>query len=264
MNESYTKTVERNNKLIKKNDIISALIFLSLLGIPAEIQAKIQTSKDNIKNTIEQNDTTNLLDKMNQKFWITLPSQYNENLKNFISNSATLRNEAAAKFTENFISEQMSQNRWISKENQYLFIRCAIYYTLTNWELYDWTDWNEQRYNEYEIAFEYFLNCEENYKTNLRIIMENELKNADERLQKSENDIMASDTLLLNEMVRFYNLNKNNSNILTAWEIQEIKRIAKETIESCNRHWIDYRAYFLERLWDSRKVEELFKICEIE
>ena len=162
MNESsYTETIKSKNKLIKKNDIISALIFFSLLSIPTEIQATTQKSKNNIKNIIELNDTTNLLDKMNQKFWINLPSQYNENLKSFISNSNTLNYEAAAKFTENFISEQMSQDWWVSEENKYLFIRCAIYYILTNQELYDWSDWNEQRYNEYEIAFEYFLNCEE-------------------------------------------------------------------------------------------------------
>ena len=192
MNESYTKTIESKNKLIKKNDIISALIFLSLLSTPAKMQATIQTTNQQLKNTIELNETNDLLDKMNQKFWITLPQQYNENLKNFISNSITLNHEAVAKFTEKFISEQMSQNRWISEENQYLFIRCAIYYILTNWELYDWSDWNGQRYNEYEIAFEYFLNCEENYKIGLKELIENEKQTAENDLQKSKDDLQKS------------------------------------------------------------------------
>ena len=248
MNESYTKIIERNDKLIKKNDVISALIFLSLLGMPAEIQARIQTSKDNIKNTIELNDTTNLLDKMNQKFWITLPSQYSENLKNFISNSVTLNYEAAANFTEDFISEQMAQNRWISKENQYLFIRCAIYYTLTNWELYDWSDWDEQRYNEYEIAFEYFLNCEENYKTKLKELIENEqqraiddLQRSRDNLQRSRDDAMKTDTIWLQEITNYYLKYTQNPNLATQEEVNHVKSIAQDIVQSCKKYWIDYK-----------------------
>ena len=304
MTESYTSTIESKSKskhqLINTNNIISFFIFLSLLNTPKNIQATTQESQNNIKSIFELNNTTNLLNQMNQKFWIILPKQYNENLQNFVSNSTTLHNEAAAKFTENFISEQMSKDRWISKENQYLFIRCAIYFVLTNWgELYNWTDWDEQRYNEYETAFDYFLECVENYKTKLKELMKNEQQKAEDDAQKAKddaqkakdnaqkakddaqkakddaqiakndaqiakNDVMTWDTLLLNEMVRFYNLHINNSDILTAWEIQKIKRIVKETIESCKRHWIDYRAYFLKILWNNKKVEELFKICEIE
>ena len=292
MNESYTKAIEKRKILISKNDAISALIFVSLLSTPTNIQAITLRNKNDIKNTIELKDTTNLLDKISQKLWIILPSQYNENLKNFISNNITLTNEAAAKFTEDFIYEQMSQNRWISKENQYLFIWSTIYTTLTNLELYDWSDWNQERYNEYEIAFDYLLNCEETYKTNLKKIMEHELEKSENDLQQSrddlqksrddlqqsrddlqqsrddlqntKNNVMQSDTLLLNEIINFYKLYKNNINVFNEWELMEIKRIAKETIEACQKDKIDYKNYFIQKLWDYGKVEELLRICEIE
>ena len=278
MNESYTKTIESKNKLIKKNDIISALIFLSLLGTPAKIQATTQTTNQQLKNTIEWNETNDLLDKMNQKFWINIPSPYNENLKNFISNNNTLHNKAAIKFTENFISEQMSQNWWISKENQYLFIRCTIYTTLTNWELYDWTDWDEQRYNEYENAFEFFLNCEENYKTELRNIMNNELIKADERLQKSRDDLQKSrddlqksrddllrtDTLWLIEIIRFYDTYQKNPNLLSQEELEQISKASKDLIKFCKRDWIDYKYVLIKEVWDRKKVDEMLKFYWIE
>ena len=325
MNESYTKTIENKRKLICKNNIISVLIFLWFLGIPANVQAATQKTKYDIKHIIELNDTANLLDKMNQKFWINLPAQYNENLKNFISNSTTLHNEAASQFTENFISEQMSQNRWISKENQYLFIWCTIYSTLTNWELYDWTDWNTQRYNEYEMAFDYFLNCEENYKTKLKELMENEqqrarddaqrarddaqtarndaqrarndaqrarddaqtarndaqtarndaqtarndaqrarddairakedlqrsrenlqrsrenLQRSRENLQRSREDAMRTDTIWLQELTNYYLKYKQNPSLAMPEEVNHVKSIAEDIIQSCKKYWIDYK-----------------------
>ena len=264
MNESFTKTIESKNKLIKKNDIIASLIFLSLLGTPTKIQATTQATNQQLKNTIELNETNNLLNKMNQKFWITLPKQYNENLKNFISNNITLHNEAAIKFTENFISEQMSQNRWISKENQYLFIRCTIYTTLTNWELYDWTDWDEKRYIEYENAFEYFLNCEENYKTELRNIMNNELQKADELLQKSKDDLLRTDTLWLIEIIRFYDTYQKNPNLLNQEELEQVSKASKDLIKFCKRDWIDYKSVLIKEVWDRKKVDEMLKFYWIE
>lgn len=264
MNESFTKTIESKNKLIKKNDIIASLIFLSLLGTPTKIQATIQATNQQLKNTIELNETNNLLDKMNQKFWITLPTQYNENLKNFISNSITLNYEAAFKFTENFISEQMSQNRWISKENQYLFIRCAIYYTLTNWELYDWSDWDEQRYNEYEMAFEYFLNCEENYQIRLKELIENEKQTAENDLQKSKDDLLRTDTLWLIEIIRFYDTYQKNPNLLNQEELEQVSKASKDLIKFCKRDWIDYKSVLIKEVWDRKKVDEMLKFYWIE
>jgi len=275
MDESYTKTIESKskNKLIKKNGIISTLIFLSLLGTPAKIQATTQTTNQQLKNTIELSETNNLLDKMNQKFWITLPQQYNENLKNFISNSITLNYEAVAKFTEKFISEQMSQNRWISTENQYLFIRCAIYYILTNWELYDWSDWNGQRYNEYEIAFEYFLNCEENYKIGLKELIENEKQTAENDLQKSKDDLQKSrddlqksrddllrtDTLWLIEIIRFYDTYQKNPNLLNQEELEQISKASKDLIKFCERDWIDWKSVITEVVWNKEEVDKILK-----
>ena len=271
MNESYIKTSESKNKLIKKNDIISALIFLSLLGTPTKIQATTQTTNQQLKNTIELNETNDLLDKINQKFWINIPSPYNENLKNFISNSATLHNEAAIKFTENFISEQMSQNRWISKENQYLFIRCTIYTTLTNWELYDWTDWDEKRYIEYENAFEFFLNCEENYKTELRNIMDNELQKSRDNLQKSrddlqkaKNDLLRTDIEWLMELIRFYNIYQKAPSLVSQEELEQVSNASKDLIRFCKRDWIDYKSVLTKQVWDKKKVEEILKFYDLE
>ena len=75
---------------------------------------------------------------------------------------------------------------------------------------------------------------------------------------------MQSDTLLLNEIINFYKLYKNNINVFNEWELMEIKRIAKETIEACQKDKIDYKNYFIQKLWDYGKVEELLRICEIE
>jgi len=273
-----------NYNFTRKCPIVYALTLLLGLGFPYIAAGQGTTGFNWSKNGIVDNNS-DILDKMNQKFWINLPSQYNENLKSFISNSITLNYEAAAKFTENFISEQMSQDWWVSEENQYLFIRCAIYYILTNQELYDWSDWNEQRYNEYEIAFEYFLNCEENYKIGLKELIENEKQTAEndlqkskddlqkskddlqkskDDLQKSKDDLLRTDTLWLIEIISFYDTYQKNPNLLSQEELEKASNAGKDMIEFCKRDWINYKSVLIKEVWDRKKVDELLKFYWIE
>ena len=123
-------------------------------------------------NALGQN-STNLLDKMNQRFALDIPASYSNKLRGFVSNSATLNLDVAANYTESFIIKQMATDQGISKSNQYLFIWDRIYAVLSNSELYDGNDGDEKRYNEYETAFDFVLSCEKEYKENLKEVLEN-------------------------------------------------------------------------------------------
>ena len=223
-----------------------------------------------IPNAALGQSSTNLLDKMNQRLALDIPAPYSNKLRGFVSNSATLNLDVAANYTESFIIKQMATDQGISKSNQYLFIWDRIYAVLSNNELYDGNDGDEKRYEEYETAFDFVLSCEKEYKENLKEVLEREQQKAKEDAQKAKEDaqkakeeVMKSDTLLLNEIIRFYHLYKNAPNTLTADNIKEIKRIAKETIDNCKIDEIDYRKFFLQYLKE-KEVNDLFRILEIE
>ena len=138
---------------------------------------------------IDKQNETNILEKMNQRFSVDIPAEYSDILRGFVSNNITLKNEAAKEYTEHFIIKQMATDQGISKSNQYFFIWDQIYAVLTNSELYDGTDGNEKRYEEYESAFDFVLNCEKEYRENLEQIMRRELQKSREDLQQSREDL---------------------------------------------------------------------------
>lgn len=209
-----------------------------------------------IPNAALGQSSTNLLDKMNQRLALDIPAPYSNKLRGFVSNSATLNLDVAANYTESFIIKQMATDQGISKSNQYLFIWDRIYAVLSNNELYDGNDGDEKRYEEYETAFDFVLSCEKEYKENLTELMVREQ-------QKAKEDVQKSYELILNEYIKFYNLYKNAPNVFSDEDLKEMKRVGKETIDSCKRKGFDYREYLLQSLKE-KEVEDLFKILEIE
>mgnify|MGYP003308015697 CR=1 FL=1 len=95
--------------------------------------------------------TSNILDRLNQKVWISLPAEYDWKVLDFVLNDTIMRTKSATAYTEEFIINEMKKDRWISKQNQLLFIRSKIYEWIAQTKLYkllDDTDIN--RRSEYK------------------------------------------------------------------------------------------------------------------
>jgi hypothetical protein len=75
---------------------------------------------------------------------IKLPSIYQDKLDDFLINNNVMKNNNAKNFTINFVEKEMEADWQISKENQLLFIWHTIYKELTNQDLYDGKDGNQQ------------------------------------------------------------------------------------------------------------------------
>ena len=126
--------------------------------------------------------TSNILDRLNQKIWITLPSEYNEKVLDFVLNDTIMRTKSATAYTEEFIINEMKKDRWICKQNQLLFIRSKIYEWIAQTKLYkllDDTDIN--RRSEYKKSLKQIANCYEGYEKWFKTYMETKSADADRR-----------------------------------------------------------------------------------
>ena len=269
----YKKTMNR------KSIYYFALFFILLSGAV-------------MPNTSLGQNSTNLLDKMNQRFSLDIPASYSNKLRGFVSNSATLNLDVAAYYTESFIIKQMATDQGISKSNQYLFIWDRIYAVLSNSELYDGNDGDEKRYKEYEIAFDFVLSCEKEYKENLKEVLEKEqqkskddaqkakddlqkskddlqkskddLQKSKDDLQKSKDDAIKADKKGLEELVNYYMIYKKDPSSALDSELQAVREIANDLINTCRKHDLDYSKYLLQYMKDEKEVEALIKFYGIE
>lgn len=215
-------------------------------------------------NTSFGQNSTNLLDKMNQRFSLDIPASYSNKLRGFVSNSATLNLDVAAYYTESFIIKQMATDQGISKSNQYLFIWDRIYAVLSNSELYDGNDGDEKRYKEYETAFDFVLSCEKEYKENLKEVLEKEQQKSKDDLQKSKDDAIKADKKGLEELVNYYMIYKKDPSSALDSELQAVREIANDLINTCRKHDLDYSKYLLQYMKDEKEVEALIKFYGIE
>ena len=126
-----------------------------------------------------------------------------------------MRTRSATAYTEEFIINEMKEDRWINKQNQLLFIRSTIYEWISKNNLYDrLDDEDESRWNEYEKALKLINNSYEKYKTWFKTYMES--VSAEARQQSAEYDrqsaeaikkIMQQDSIWIKErMVEFYEI----------------------------------------------------------
>ncbi len=117
-------------------------------------------------------NTKDIVDRLNTSLGISLPSQYQTTVKNFVKNSQILSDKDAQAFTEQFIKDQMKTGWGINKQNQLLFVWDAVYgQILTNKQLYTGEDGNQTRLNEFEKVMEKAEACGKKYKEGFKTYM---------------------------------------------------------------------------------------------
>ena len=205
---------------------------------------------------------------------IKLPPIYQNKLDDFLANNNVMKDNDAKTFTINFIEKEMEADRWISKENQLLFIRHAIYKQVTDNDLYDGQDGNQkiaEDFNNRGVNIR-IRACWRKYK-NWIIAYMNELS-AEARQQSADYDrrtaeaiktIMQQDSIRVKErMTEFYDLYIQNPNNIKQDDLNFMKKSTKEFIADCKKLDIDYRAILLKEVWDKRKVEDILKFYGVE
>jgi len=131
-----------------------------LLSVPECAKAQNVSGQTNSGTNLSADE---LVSQLDSKLWVKLPQWYDSKVRNMLETNIVLKNEYNRKFTQDFIISEMQKNWWISKQNQLLFIRSAIYLGMENKELYDGEDGDAKRLKEFEIAVDLVENCGNNY-----------------------------------------------------------------------------------------------------
>lgn len=200
-----------------------------------------------------------IIDRLNKTLGVRLPAEYEAKVRSTARSNETMRKalKVGGKFTEEFIIKQMSTNWGIDKQNQLIFVWSAIYEKTTNQELYDGSDGDDKRVNDFGEIINQWESCGETFAAEFNAYIEKRIAEIDKRMV---------DALIggLHEVIVFYGVYIENPYSVKPEEISQVKDITKKIIKDCNEYNIDYHSVMLEELGDEKKVDEILKFYEVE
>lgn len=201
---------------------------------------------------------SDIVDRLNKALGVTLPSDYQQQVKTFVQTNTVLKNQGRADFTENFIKDEMAKDWNIEKQNQLLFIWHAIYKQITADDLYKGDgnnkiadDFNSRTVNVRIRA------CGQKYENQVVAFMKQQ--SAEAKQQSAEATLQG-----LNNLKKFYVFYIDNANSVKLNDIEEFREHAQWIIPNCKKYDIDYRAILLKELGDQKKVDDLLKFYGVE
>ena len=227
-----------------------------------------------------------IVDRLNKTLGVRLPAEFEAKVKEFAANDTIMRTRSATAFTEQFIIEQFKNDWGIDRQHQLLFMWDVIYTQISEKELYDWLDDdNEVRFDNYKKQLNTLIQFEENYKKGFKEYMEQksaeyDRQSAEARKQSAEAERMSAEARRqsaeaikhtientkegLKGLVKFYNIYKSKPQIVKASEIEQMKVHFNFFMDNCKKFNIDYKAILRKELGDEKKVKEMLKFYGIE
>ena len=229
---------EKSDKSNRWNKLPYTLLLVTLLNLNNPSEAKtFDTYNFNMQN-VEVLSDSSIVSNIERKTWIILPKMYADKIKNFVQNSKVVEG-LGAKFTEDFIVDQMRSDRWISKQNQLLFIWDVVYEQITKKNFYDWEDWDEKRLEEFENVMDSIEDCGEKYKNWFTSYMKQ--KSAEARQQSAEARQQSINTInnTFEAVIDFYISYQKSPDLK---RLESFKPKVERLISRCKDLWIDYKA----------------------
>ena len=227
-----------------------------------------------------------IVDRLDKALGVTLPSEYQSKLKTFVQSSLVFKDKDASELTEQFIKDEMKKDWGISKQSQLLFIWTALNEKINGEFLYEGSDGNENRLEEFASIMNTYDDCGKRYETAFRAHTKQRSEEADRRSEEYERRseeyerqseeadrrsaeavkvIVKQDSIWVKErMVEFYDIYTQNPNIIKQDDLSFMKESTIGFIADCKKRNIDYRAILLKELGDKKKVDDLLKFFGVE
>ena len=217
--------------------------------------------------TLAQN-TKDIVDRLNTSLGVSLPSQYQTTVKNFVGNNRVLANKNANTFTEQFIKDQMKTSWGINKQNQLLFIWDAIYGQILNKQLYTGEDGNQARLNEFEKVIEKAEACGKKYKEGFHAYMEQ--RSAEARQQSAEARQQSAEARQ-SRVITSYSVLYLSTDFYTMRnkakesETKQAQEYFKDNIKECKEFKINYQSLLpteVQRFYSVNPVQQNSLTCD--
>jgi hypothetical protein len=197
-----------------------------------------------------------IVDRLDAALGVSLPDDYKSKVKDLAKTNKVLKDGDGNAFTEGFIKEQMKQSWGISKGNQLIFVWSAIYNKLTNNDLYDGSDGDDKRLDEFGDVIDNIEQCGNKYVDDINAYMkklsaearqqsaEARQQSAEARQQSAEARQQTKEILIksLEQLIDFYNIYKESPSIVRKEEIEMMKKDSKFIVTRCKSHNIDYKS----------------------
>jgi len=225
--------------------------------------------------TLAQN-TKDIVDRLNTSLGVSLPSQYQTTVKNFLKNSKILSDKDAQTFTEQFIKEQMKTSWGINKQNQLLFVWDAVYgQILNNKQLYTGEDGNQARLDEFEKVMEKAEACGKKYNEDFKAYMKQQSAEAERRSAEAERrsaeaerrSAEADQVGIVSVYSTIYNQIKiyTMRNSATESEIKQSKDVFNRSIKNYQYYKIDFQSLLpteVQRFYGLNPVRQNSLTCD--
>ena len=263
----------KSNKL--KNLWLGVMLF-SLINFSSAAEAQNISKNSNTNNIESPIDVWN----NKEKIWTyNIPDIYKDKIYSFLKNDFPIMGSGELStwmFTIDFALKEMESDRWISKDNQWLFVWHAIYGDFIDEDLYDIDDGDSKRLKEFDSTFKKIEECWKRYKEWFTSLLDKISAEARERTaraneqaaearertaraneQSAEYDrrtaraneqsaiaikeAMSADTLWIKEMVWYYKVHEQNPKTTDKDRLKEVVRLSKIIVDDCKKRDINYR-----------------------
>lgn len=218
--------------------------------------------------TLAQN-TKDIVDRLNTSLGVSLPSQYQTTVKNFVKNSKILSDKDAQTFTEQFIKDQMKTSWGINKQNQLIFVWDAVYgQILNNKQLYTGEDGNQARLDEFEKVIEKAEACGKKYNEGFKTYMRQ--RSAEARQQSAEADRMLAEARQ-SRVITSYSVLYLSTDFYTMRnkakesETKQAQEYFKDNIKECKEFKINYQSLLpteVQRFYSVNPVQQNSLTCD--
>ena len=198
-----------------------------------------------------------IVDRLDKALGVTLPSEYQSKLKTFVQSSLVFKDKDASELTEQFIKDEMKKDWGISKQSQLLFIWTALNEKINGEFLYEGSDGNENRLEEFASIMNTYDDCSKRYETAFRAHTkqrseeakqrseeyeqrsaeyERQSEEADRRSAEAVKVIVKQDSIWVKErMVEFYDIYTQNPNIIKQDDLSFMKESTIGFIADCKK-----------------------------
>lgn len=215
------ENLEKSSWKKSHKSLLYAAIAAALLNVSNSREVKADTITNDTRQNIEQVISSDIVDKIQQRTWATLPDWYEGKVRNLINQSILFEDEAISKYTEDFIVKRINKNPWIDEKNRTLDIYNLCIEYILDVDVYSWEDWNEKRTQEFIKVAPILNNALDEYTTGVTPIVSSFLFSK------------------LDRLIYLYESFKINSKDVSQSEIDRARESLRILIPICKQFGID-------------------------